>query len=288
MAPVGQLDGTVALITGGGRGVGRVLAHALAGAGAAVGLVARSAEELAETVKLVEADGGVAAAATADVTDRDAATAAVEDLRRQLGPVDLLINNAGMPGPAALAWEVDPDEWWRTMEVNLGGVFLFTHLVVPEMVSRQRGRVVNITSRAGVFRWPMMSAYVVSKGAVVKFTENLAHETRRHGVTAFSVHPGILPIGFSEAALADDSPPDSIQGRKSAWIKQMLSDGRGADPAWVADLLLRIAAGELDALSGRHITVHDDLDAALARIGEVEEQDLYLMRVRTIGGGEAT
>ena len=282
MALVGRLDGSVALVTGGGRGVGRLLAQTLAGDGAAVGLVARSGDELAETVKLIEAGGGVASGVTADVTDRDGAAAAVESLRRDLGAVDLLVNNAGITGPTGPAWEVDPDMWWQTIEVNLGGVFLFTHLVLPEMVSRGRGRVVNITSRAGVFRWPMMSAYVVSKGAVVKFTENLAHETRRHGVTAFSVHPGILPIGFSEAALADDSPPDSVQGRHSAWIRRELSEGRGADPAWIAELVLRIAAGDLDPLSGRHLTVHDDIDAALARIDDVEEQDLYLLRVRTL------
>lgn len=279
---MGQLDGTVALVTGGGRGVGRVLAQALAGAGVAVGLVARSGGELAESVKHIEAAGGVASAVIADVTDKDAAAAAVKALRRELGPVDVLVNNAGITGPTGMAWEVDPEMWWETMEVNLRGVFLFTHLVVPEMVSRGRGRVVNITSRAGVFRWPTMSAYVVSKGAVVKFTENLAHETRRHGVSAFSVHPGILPIGFSEAALADDSPPDSVQGRHSAWIRRELNEGRGADPAWIADLVLRIAAGNLDPLSGRHLTVHDDLDTALARIDDVEEQDLYLMRVRTL------
>src|SRR4051794_34276040 len=105
------LAGSVALVTGGGRGVGRVLAVALAGAGAAVGLIARSADQLAETVRLIEAAGGVAAAACADLGDPDAAATAVDKLRHELGPVDLLVNNAGVNGPIGPAWTVPEEDW---------------------------------------------------------------------------------------------------------------------------------------------------------------------------------
>lgn len=280
--PRNELTGSVALVTGGGRGIGRLVGQALAGAGMAVGLVARSEDELAETVALIEAAGGVAASAAADVSDERAAATAITTLRHELGPVDLLINNAGIVGPVGPAWEVDPDTWWRTMEVNLRGTLLFTRLVLSEMVGRRRGRIVNLSSHAGVFRWPLVSAYSVSKAAVAKFTENLARETHRHGISVFSVHPGLLPIGLAEPALATSSPPDSHEARVHAWIRQELAEGRGADPAAAVELIIGLASGRYDELSGRQLSVHDDLDRALARIDDVRDTELYVLGVRTL------
>ena len=184
-----ELAGSVALISGGGRGLGRVLAEALADAGAAVGLVARSADELAAAALHIRTAGGVAATATADVSDQDETANAFAELQRQLGTADLLINNAAIGGPVGPAWKVDPELWWRTLEVNLRGVFICSRSALAGMIARKHGRIINITSQAGVFRWPEVSAYSVSKAAVVKFTENLAAETRRDGVHVFSVHP---------------------------------------------------------------------------------------------------
>jgi NAD(P)-dependent dehydrogenase (short-subunit alcohol dehydrogenase family) len=263
-APAVRLDGTVSVITGGGRGIGRVLARALADAGSAVGVIARSADELAETVQLVTASGGVAAAACADVTDQRAAANAIDALRRQFGPVDLLVNNAGVGGPVGDAWQVDARDWWRAVEINLRGVFLCSQAVLPAMTARGTGRVINITSEAGVYRWPQVSAYSVSKTAVIKFTENLAAEASRGGVQAFSVHPGLTPIGLSERARAGAAPPGTAEARMHAWVRQELRAGRGAEPALVARLVTRLATGDADRLSGCHLSVHDDLDAILA------------------------
>jgi NAD(P)-dependent dehydrogenase (short-subunit alcohol dehydrogenase family) len=276
-----RLAGTVSVITGGGRGIGRVLARALAEAGAAVGLIARSADELAQTVRLVEASGGTATAARADITDQRAAAEAIDTLRRRLGPIDLLVNNAGVTGPCGDAWQVDPGEWWRAVEVNLRGVFLCSRAVLPAMAARGAGRIVNITSEAGVLRWPQVSAYSVSKAAVIKFTENLAAEAGRSGVRVFSVHPGITPIGLSERALAGAAPPGSAQERIYAWVRQELRAGHGAEPTLVAGLITRLAAGDADVLSGCHLSVHDDLDAIVACGPGV--RDRYKLRRR---GGE--
>lgn len=277
-----ELVGSVALVTGGGRGIGRVLALALAGAGAAVGLIARSPDQLAESVQLIEAAGGLATAVSADLSDPQAAATAVKTVRDELGPVDLLVNNAGISGPIGPAWEVQEEQWWRTVEVNLRGVALCSRLVLPEMVGRRRGRIVNLTSEAGVFRWPLASAYSVSKAAVVKFTENLSYETRRYGISVFSVHPGLVPIGLNVAALAGTAPTDSPQGRLSEWVRQEFAAGRGAEPHQVAELLLRIATGEVDRLSGRHLSVHDDLDTLLARTEDLLNNDLYVLRLRNL------
>jgi len=270
------LQGSVALVTGGGRGIGRMVATALAGSGAAVAVIARSVDELVETVDVIEAAGGIAVAAIADVSDPRQLATAVSCVREQLGAVDVLINNAGMVGPIGPLWEVDANEWWTTIDVNLRGIVLASRLVLPAMVRRRRGRIINITSQAGVHRWPLVSAYSVSKAAVVKLTENLAHETARHGVGVFSVHPGLLPIGLSTSIL-DNQPSSPHEERIRAWALNEFSEGRGADPTQAIDLILRVATGDTDSLSGRHLSVHDDLDAMLCRRDEVMADDLYLL-----------
>jgi NAD(P)-dependent dehydrogenase (short-subunit alcohol dehydrogenase family) len=268
---------TVALITGGGRGIGRLLAQGLSATGTAVALVARSGDELDETVDLVEQAGGTAAAARADVTDPTDLASAVADLRRRLGPVDLLINNAGIVGPIGPLWETDHRDWWATLDVNLRGIVLTTGLVLPDMVARRRGRIINMTSQAGAHRWPLVSAYSVSKAAVVKLSENLAHETARYGISVFSVHPGLLPIGMSEN-FATRPPATPYEAHVRDWAMRELDAGRGADPEQAVALVVRLAAGDADALSGRHLSVHDDLDAVLARLPEVHAGDLYVLR----------
>lgn len=275
---VGQtrLLGSVALVTGGGRGIGRLVATSLAKAGAAVALVARSGDELAETVDLVEAAGGTAVSAVADVTDPAELAAAVTDLRRRLEPIDLLVNNAGMIGPVGPLWEVEPREWWKAMDVNVRGIVLASHLVLPSMVARRRGRIINVTSQAGAHRWPLVSAYSVSKAAVTKLSENLAHETAQYGVSVFSVHPGLLPIGMSTSVI-DALPTTTHEARIRVWTMNELQQGRGADPDQAVELILRVAAGDADALTGRHLSVHDDLDSLLARRDEVLAKDLYML-----------
>jgi NAD(P)-dependent dehydrogenase (short-subunit alcohol dehydrogenase family) len=275
------------MVTGAGRGLGRLVAHALAGEGFAVGLVARSGAELEESLELIEASGGIAASIPADVSDERAVEVAVARLRRRLGAVELLVNNAGVPGPARPAWEVDLGCWWQTLEVNLGGTVTCTRHVLPDMVARQRGRIINITSHAGVFRWPGVTAYSVSKAAVIKFTENLAFETWRHGISVFGVHPGLLPIGFSEAALTDETPQDPDQARVHAWVRKELGEGRGTDPATAIDLIARLASGRYDELSGRQLSVEDDIDTVLQHIDEVRHRELYVLGLQRLPGDTA-
>src|SRR5262249_26252004 len=123
-----------------------------------------------------------------------------------------------------------------------------------------------------------------SKAAVVKLTENLAAEVSRHGIHVFSVHPGLLPIGMSEtvAALA---PAGSHERHVRDWAFSGLAEGRGAGPARAMDLLIRLAAGDADRLSGRHLSVHDDLDRVLDRIDEVRAHDLYVLRPERLIAG---
>jgi len=275
------LDGLVALVSGGSRGVGRLLSTRLARAGAAVGLIARSSPDLAAAVSEISLEGGIAAAACADITDRQAAADAVSALRDRLGTADILINNAGISGPIGAAWEAPPAQWWRAIEVNLGGTFVLTQLALTHMVAEGRGRIINITSYAGVYRWPLLSACAVSKAALVKLTETLAEETRPHGVSVFSVDPGLLPIGLGLAALSSPADQHTPAGRVHRWIKDQFDAGRGADPDTAVGLILALASGQADRLSGRHLCVSENLEDLLARIDEIERDDLHTLRLRT-------
>jgi NAD(P)-dependent dehydrogenase (short-subunit alcohol dehydrogenase family) len=273
------LDGMVALVSGGGRGVGRLLGARLAGAGAAVGLIARSAAELAAAAGEINRAGGTAA--VADVADHRAAAAAVSELRRKLGTPDILINNAGISGPVGPLWQAETAEWWRAIEVNLGGAFVLTQLALAHMIPAGKGRIINITSYAGVYRWPLLSAYAASKAALVKLTETLAEETRPHGVSVFSVDPGLLPIGLGQAALRASAGRETPEGRLQRWIRDRLAAGRGADPEEAAVLIIALASGRADRLSGRHLSVTDNLEALLPRIDQIERDDLHTLRLRT-------
>jgi NAD(P)-dependent dehydrogenase (short-subunit alcohol dehydrogenase family) len=275
-----DVRGTTALITGGGRGVGRLLALRLAAAGAAVGLIARSPAQLSATVAEVERSGGSAAAAACDVTDHRKLAGAVADLASRLGPVNLLINNAGVSGPAGRLWEVGAADWWRTFEINVCGAFTLSRLVLPGMVAVRNGRIINITSYAGVYRWPLMSAYAASKAALVKLTETLAEETRSHGIAVFSADPGLLPIGLGSTALQSVTGPQTPEGQVFGWIRDRLAAGRGADPADATRLVLALSSGRYDRLSGRHFMVSDDMDALLSKIDDIEHNDLHTLRLR--------
>lgn len=266
-----RLNGQVGIVTGGGRGIGQAIAEGLAAAGMAVAVVARTPSELDETVASIERAGGRAIAAIADVTDPAAVEAAVRRAERELGPIDLLVNNAAVATPVGPAWEVDPEAWWRTIEVNLRGSFLCTRAVLPGMIQRRAGRIVNIAAVAAFNTAPFMSAYGGSKAALVSFTDDLAAETREHGVTVFAIRPGLVQTRMQDELSA------------SPYLRQR----RGGQPPSLvpakqaADAVVFVATGRADALTGRFVdvTLHDIADLA-RRADEIVRDDLLAMRLR--------
>ena len=196
-----NLTAQVVLVTGGGRGLGHAIALRLAAAGAHVAIVARSADQLAETVAQIQLAGGHAQAFVADVTDQDAVEEITKAAERALGPISLLVNNAGIGGPVGPLWENDPLEWWRCVEINLRGTFLCCRLS-PGMIARRQGRIVNMVSDAGTLVLSYLSAYVVAKTALIRLTEVLAQELQPHGVSAFAVIPGTVRTALTEELLS--------------------------------------------------------------------------------------
>jgi NAD(P)-dependent dehydrogenase (short-subunit alcohol dehydrogenase family) len=261
------LDGQVALVTGASRGIGREVAVGLAAGGARVGLLGRDRGALEDTLRECATAGGRGVAVPADVTRPDAVRAAVDTVERDLGPVDLLVANAGRRDPALAAfWEVDPDDWWRVVETNVRGVALLDRAVVPGMVARGSGRVLHVGSGMGQRPHADWSAYSVSKAAVARLTDTLAAALDGTGVTVLEVSPGLVRTDMTEQMWG---PPD-----EQAW-----------NPVErIVEVVRRFAAGDLDALHGRFVhAAKDDLDALLAAARTIRDADARTLRLRPYG-----
>jgi NAD(P)-dependent dehydrogenase (short-subunit alcohol dehydrogenase family) len=262
-----DLSGCRAVVTGGGRGVGRAVAEGLAAVGAFVAVWARSRAEVDETARTIRANAGRATAHAVDVTD----SAAVARAAEEVGPVDLLVANAGTLSALGEPWEVDEDDWWRDVETSLRGAFLCARAVLPGMLERGRGRIVNVSSNVAVRPSPYQSGYAAAKAGVLSWTEALAAAAGPHGIQVFSVSPGYVATELTrrmhEAAL----------GRP--WADRLAS-GEPLDPKLFVRLVLFLASGAGDALTGRYFHALDDVEALARRADEVLRDDLYVPRLR--------
>jgi NAD(P)-dependent dehydrogenase (short-subunit alcohol dehydrogenase family) len=271
------LTGQVAIVTGGGRGLGQAIARSLAQAGAAVALVARSADQLAETAGHITQSGGRALAYPTDVTDQRAVEQMAARVAHDLGPVTLLVNNAGIIQPLGPSWEVSAEDWWRTLEVNLRGPFLCTRAVLPAMIRRRQGRIINIASPASLQAIAHGSAYVVSKTALVRFSENLAQEAAEHGIGVFAVDPGTVRTAMTEYLL------ESAEGQQwLPWFPGIFEEGHDVAAERVAELAVTLASGQADLLSGRFLSVEDDLAALVEQAAAIDRDELYTLRLRRL------
>jgi len=255
--------------------------------GARVALLARSVTGLQETLAAVLDAGGEGLTLAADVTDQRAIMRARAEIEGAFGPVEVLVNNAGVGGPTGEMWEVDAGEWWRTIEINLHGTFICTRTILPAMVRLHRGRIINVVSNAGAHRWPYFTAYATSKAAVIKLTESLAAETRAHGVAVLAAHPGLVRAGLTDAELTDGTSPveGSLAERVRDWFAQEVAAGRTVSAEEAAAFMVDLASGRADMLSGRYIAIEDDLDALIARAGEVQSENLHALKVQRLVHG---
>jgi 3-hydroxybutyrate dehydrogenase len=196
----GPLAEKVALVTGGGRGIGRACALELAARGAAIAVTARTRGEIEAVAREVEAHGSRATSIALDVTDEDSVVAAFEEARATLGPIDILVNNAGI-APSAPFEKTDHALWERTIGTNLTGVFLCTRAAIGSMIQRGWGRVINVASVAGKVGYPYVTAYCASKHGVIGLTRALAMEVATKGVTVNAVCPGYVDTKMTTDAI---------------------------------------------------------------------------------------
>nr|WP_269328159.1 glucose 1-dehydrogenase [Kineosporia mesophila] len=223
------MDGKNAVVTGGARGIGRGIAVELAARGAAVAVWDLNLEGAQETAALIEKAGGRAVAVGGDAADRTSVVAASEQTRAELGPVTILVNNAGTTNYIPFT-DLTEDEWDRMIRINLKGPFLVTQVLIGDMLGAGWGRIVNISSSSAQTGAPAMAHYVASKGGVIGLTKALAVEYIGSGITVNHVPPG-----FVDTPLVREGP---IDVEKVAATMPMKRAGRPEDIAYAVAYLV--------------------------------------------------
>ena len=243
----------VALVTGGGRGIGAGIARELASAGMQVAVTARTASQVEEVAREI---GGLAL--VGDVTSEQDVARWITNAQAELGPIDLLVANAGV-GIVGATWELPVADWWHGLEVNVLGVHLCCRTAIPGMLERGRGRIVITGSGSAHLPGQATTAYPASKAAVCRYGETLALELAGR-IPVFVFSPGLVRTEMT-SRFGDDLP----------WT-----------PPELAPRLVRVlASGRADALAGRYIHAeHDDIENLIARADEVVEKDLNAIRLR--------
>jgi NAD(P)-dependent dehydrogenase (short-subunit alcohol dehydrogenase family) len=247
----------VALVTGGGRGIGRGIALRLAADGHAVAVASRSRDQLEQVVRDIQAAGGTAVALACDVTRPEDVRGAVKRVRQQLGEVTVLVNNAGVSGPMGPIGVVDPQAWWAAQAVHVFGSLLFMTEIVPRMAASGGGRIINICSVAGVIIANNFSSYAVAKSTLIRLSEHVAAERRDQNVRVFPIQPGTILTDMARDTLTQ---PDALK-----WVAPLVGILKQVTPAKSDAALLRmqdfvsaLALGRFDELSGHYLDVDKD------------------------------
>lgn len=245
------LKNRVALVTGGGRGIGRAIALALAEAEARVAVTARTAAELQEVVDGIHSRKGQALAVTADLAERDAPAQVVREVVAALGPIDILVNNAGIgssfnPKPVVA---FDDDFWDLSLAVNLTAPYLLCKAVLPAMIEHRWGRIINIASINGKIGSLHGAAYAATKHGLLGLTRTLALEVARDGITVNAICPGPVHTVMNDRRLAYDSERLGVPFEK---IEQSLTPiGRRLEPDEISPLAVYLAGEEARMVTGQ-------------------------------------
>jgi NAD(P)-dependent dehydrogenase (short-subunit alcohol dehydrogenase family) len=266
-----DLSGQVALVSGGGGVIGRAACRMLADFGARVAAFDIRKPDVDETARLIGEAGGHSIAIAGDATDGAAVDRAVSITESKLGKITLLANIAGGSVTWSPTWETDRDAWWGDVELNLKSAFLLCHRVLPGMVERGAGRIVNTASAAATAKWELSSAYTSSKAGLIRLSEDLATELQSTGVCVFSIHPGgVLP--------RPDRVPEMPKWMDESMQRKMLAT-LVDPPELPARLIAELASGRADALSGCYISAKEDLDELIERADELAGNDNYRLRL---------
>ncbi len=204
-----SLKGKVALVTGAGKGIGKAIAIALAKEGVQVGLIARTSSDLEAAAEEIRATGMKASTATADVSNMQEVDEAVKKISKELGPIDILINNAGTATFGKFL-EVEPSVWEAMIRVNLFGVYYVTRAVLPMMLEKKAGDIINISSTAGKSGSPVTSAYSASKFGVFGLSESLMQEVRRQNIRVTAMAPSTIVTDLANSANLVTGDPEKV------------------------------------------------------------------------------
>jgi NAD(P)-dependent dehydrogenase (short-subunit alcohol dehydrogenase family) len=242
----------VVLITGGGRGIGRATALAFAADGARVAVTSRSPKELSATVREIRALGGQAISVVADVSAARSVTAMVRTVTQKFGPVDVLVNNAGVLEPIGPVWATAPSAWRKCVRVNLEGTYLCARAVLPAMMQRKRGVIINVST--GAARNPRYgwSAYCAGKATIDQLTRVMAVELKEHQVNVNGLYPGTSDTRMQELIRAT---PDEAMGGDVQVFRDRHAHGLNLSPQAPARLIVWLA--QQRDMTGQIVDIYD-------------------------------
>jgi len=245
----------VAIVTGGSRGIGEAVAIALAREGARLVLAARTEPELHQATQRLQALGAGAHGVSADVSKPRDAERIVQAALRTFGQVDVLVNAAGVHGPIGPMWDVDASAWVHAIEVNLCGTFFCCQAVLPHMIERRQGKIINFSGGGAASPLPRFSAYGASKAAIVRLTETLAEEVKEYNIQVNAIAPGAVDTRLQDDVLA----AGDRAGAQLVRIQKLRATGEGGVPQELpADLAAFLASPRSDGLTGKLIAAPYD------------------------------
>jgi gluconate 5-dehydrogenase len=249
-----RLDGRLALVTGSSTGIGLALARGLGQAGAHLVLNGRDGERLGRAADMLRSEGLTVHTRRFDTTDAAAVEAAVDSIERQIGPLEILVNNAGINRRAPFT-EVTSDDWHAVMATNVDGYFFVGQAVARRMVTRRHGRIINICSVMSEVGRPGTAAYTASKGAAKMLTKAMAIELAPHGVGVNAIGPGYFATELTAPLVADE--------KFSAWVRQRAPIGRWGEVEELAPVAVFLASDAARFISGHILYVDGGITAAL-------------------------
>jgi 3-oxoacyl-[acyl-carrier protein] reductase len=252
-----RLKDKIAIVTGGSRGIGRAIVQAFAAEGAKVAIVYRGSQSAAEElVRAVRESGGTAKAYQADVADLKSAEACAQKVEADFGPVDVLVNSAGIIHDDLFV-RLEPDDWNKVLQTNLGGTYNFCRAVTYPMMRRRSGRIINVSSVAADHVNPGQTNYAASKGAINSLTRALAVELASRGVTVNAIAPGFIETDMSAA----------VRNKAGDLIKKIIPMKRIGVPEDIAKVAVFLASADSAYITGQIITVDGGLSLGAVSAG---------------------
>jgi len=272
------LEGQVAIVTGGGCGIGKAIAKILAERGAKVVVTSRTKQQLDSTVKCINEKGGTAFAIAADVTSEQDVTNLIDVAVSEFGRLDILVNNAGSFQWIGPLWEADITTWWDDVTINLKGIFLCCRYAIPVMIKQRSGVILNLSGGGAGNYLLYGSGYASSKAAVLRITEQIARELKdqqHENIVTYAVNPGLVITEMTKYQAETPRGKKYIPGTKECFEKGIVREPEecGYICAWLTEHRPKV-------FSGRLFTVEDNLNDLLTRQNEILEQDLRFLRVK--------